>query len=194
MAALRASGVRAAVLLRPGLARPPPSAGYHEKVGQAGEGRRETVRRPRRTTTPSVPITGVAAPPLESAELSKDGLQNAGPGKADTRQARGWWEGSEDPRLGLMGREGDGGIPSREAGGREGAPGAVRFPPPSWALFPLVPPLPGKQQSPFGEIEAPRHWLGLIAGSWAERGEPKSPDALQSLSLASSRSDLGAKF
>ncbi|KAG8145988.1 putative P variant 2 protein [Naja naja] len=32
MAALRASGVRAAVLLRPGLARPPPAAGYHEKV------------------------------------------------------------------------------------------------------------------------------------------------------------------
>uniref|UniRef100_A0A8C5WN37 Iron-sulfur cluster assembly enzyme ISCU n=1 Tax=Laticauda laticaudata TaxID=8630 RepID=A0A8C5WN37_LATLA len=32
MAALRASGVRAAVLLRSGLARPPPAAGYHEKV------------------------------------------------------------------------------------------------------------------------------------------------------------------
>lgn len=126
MAALRASGVRAAVLLRPGLARPPPAAGYHEKVGRAGEGRRETRRpgAPDGLQLPSVPITGVAAPPLESAELSKDGLQNAGAGKADTRQARGWWEGSEDPRLGLMGREGDG-LPQGRR--EEAGPGAVMW-------------------------------------------------------------------
>lgn len=123
---------------------------------------------------PSVPITGVAAPPLESAELAQV-VQGEATG-------RGSWEGSQDHRLGLMGREG-GRIPARRAGRggvfprRAEAGGRER---PGLCVFPLGPPLPEKQPSPFSEIEAPGAWLGLIAGSWAERGEPKSPDALQS--------------
>lgn len=184
MAALRASGVRAAVLLRPGLSRPPPAAGYHEKVGRAAEGRLETVRRPLGTTAPISPDNGSGSPaPRE---------RRAGPGCP--RRGYRSWEGSQDHRLGLMGREG-GRIPARRAGRggvfsrRAEAGGRER---PGLCVFPLGPPLPEKQPSPFSEIEAPGAWLGLIAGSWAERGEPKSPDALQSSLTSSQR--LGGEY